>query len=237
MMSENDDNEYYVPLQDQRVFSAGIRRKGVKFVPSTNSDPDQQSELGSPAKGAGDRYLAIVLDKKRIKNGLENDQPRETPLAETTSETETPAVAVCDVCRLPIPTDDDDAEGVNPKPHETSLAHQVCLEHSHPPSHLDRSRQGLKYLSSYGWDPDARQGLGATGAGIRIPIKSQPKNDSLGLGLLAPLPSNKIIKHPLKKLDAKQTRKGEAQMQRDRQKLREMFYQHEDVDKYLGSNG
>lgn len=231
--ADEDDDESLILMKDQRVFGAGIRRKGIKFVSSTDS-PEQLSASRTPTPGAGDRYLAIVLNKKGAGEDSNEKQSEQLLSAKTSREPEQSNTAVCKICRLPLSTDEVRA---NLKPHETSLTHQVCLEHSHPPSHLDRNSQGLKYLSSYGWDPDTRQGLGATGSGIRIPVKVQPKNDTLGLGLLAPSHSNKVVKQPPKKLDAKQTRKGEAQAQKDRQRLRDLFYQHEDVGKYLGSNG
>ncbi|KAL8723542.1 MAG: hypothetical protein Q9225_000177 [Loekoesia sp. 1 TL-2023] len=232
-LADEDDDESLIPMQDQQVFGAGIWRKEIKFVSSTDS-PDQPSASRTPTPGAGDRYLAIVLNKKGAVEDGNEKQSKQLFSAKTSRESEQSNPAFCKICRLPLSTDE---ARTNLKPHETSLTHQVCLEHSHPPSHLDRNSQGLKYLSSYGWDPDARRGLGATGSGIRIPVKAQPKNDTLGLGLLAPLPSNKVVKHPPKKLDAKQTRKGEVQAQKERQRLKDLFYQHEDVEKYLGSNG
>ncbi|KAL8840701.1 MAG: hypothetical protein Q9170_001219 [Blastenia crenularia] len=232
-MAAEDEDECLIPLQDQRIFGAGIKRKKINFIQSSEiQDQQPTSKLSNP--GAGDRYLDIVFGKDRLK---ERGKFRRTPSVVTVSDSEKPDLAICEICKLPIDADYDEAKEAKSKPHETSLAHQVCLEHSHPPSHLDRNRQGLKYLSSYGWDPDARQGLGATGGGIRMPIKAQPKNNTFGLGLLAPSSSHKVPKQPPRRLDAKQTRKGEAQAQRDCQKLRNMFYQNEDVEKYLGSNG
>ncbi|KAI4168072.1 MAG: hypothetical protein LQ343_006671 [Gyalolechia ehrenbergii] len=232
-MADEDDDEYLIPLQDQRVFGAGMRRKGIKFVSPLDDGTDQQSTSKFSSQGAGDRYLAIVLNKNRLQDDSNEKQPGEKFCADVSSDPE-PEPAICEICRLPIAIDNHEAREAIRKPHETSLAHQACLEHSHPPSHLYRNRHGFKYLSLYGWDPDARQGLGATGTGIRMPIKAQPKNDTLGLGLPAPSTSSKVIKQPLKKLDAKQTRKGEAQAQKERQRLRNIFYQHEDVEKYLG---
>ena len=97
----------------------------------------------------------------------------------------------------------------------------------------------MRYLSSYGWDPDARLGLGATGNGIRIPIKPKPKNNTMGLGLdLTPSSTaNKVTKPVGKKLDAKKTRKDEERAKREGEKLRNMFYEREDVERYLGSGG
>ncbi|KAI4125827.1 MAG: hypothetical protein LQ338_004068 [Usnochroma carphineum] len=231
MAAENED-EYLVPLQDQRVFGAGIKRKKVVFVPSSKPDPPRSE---APKPGAGDRYLAIVLGKN---GGSSRDQQVEQiQPALTNPELRNSSDALCEICKLPIVTDAVELDHTIIKPHETSLAHQVCLAHSHPPSHLDRSRQGLKYLSAYGWDPDARQGLGASGTGIRIPIKPKPKNDTLGLGLVAPSAASKVVKQPIQKLDAKKTREAEIQGRRDREKLRDMFYRSEEVEKYLRPGG
>ncbi|KAI4188923.1 MAG: hypothetical protein L6R41_001809 [Letrouitia leprolyta] len=234
-MAGEDDTEYFIPLQDQQVFGAGIKRQGIKFVSSVNDDLDRQSPLRVQTQGAGDRYLAIVLNKTRPKEDGSEKPPAEIFRAEKDSVLEEHKTnTICEICKLPVATSHDGVEFAEPSSHETSLAHQTCLEHSHPPSHLDRNRPGLRYLSSYGWDPDSRQGLGATGTGIRMPIKTRPKNDTLGLGFPAPLTANKVTKQPLKKLDAKQTRKSEAEAQKERQRLRDAFYQHEDVERYLG---
>ncbi|KAL8701631.1 MAG: hypothetical protein Q9224_000408 [Gallowayella concinna] len=229
-----DESKYVIPLQDQSVFGAGIRRKKINFVPSRNREQHHTPE--SSTQGAGDRYLSIVLDRASIPCRGEVTQ---VPKATTTAAT--PKIcnldrSVCDFCKSSI--NDNHLEGnLEPsKSHETSLIHQMCLEHSHPPSHLDRTRQGFKYLSKYGWDPDARLGLGATGTGIRIPIKPRPKNDTEGLGMVPP-PTYRVRKLPLKKLGAKQTRKAEEKAQKDRQRLQNMFYQNKDVERYLGTGG
>lgn len=238
-MADEGEDEYLVPLQDQRVFGAGIRRKKINFVSSCKPG-SLLSEASKPR--AGDRYLAIVLGKNGgIEDGKElHSEEAQHRLEHSTTDAERPrGQNVCEICNLPIVSDTVGLGGLettNVKPHESSLAHQVCLEHSHPPSHLDRNRQGLKYLTTYGWDPDSRQGLGATGTGIRIPIKAKPKNDTLGLGVLGPAFSNGVSKPPLTKLDAKRTREADVKGRKDREKLRNMFYQSDEVDKYLGSN-
>ena len=228
-MSSGDEGEYVIPLKDQSVFGAGVRRKKIDFVPSKGDD--QHPASASAAQGAGDRYLSIVLNRFEPTSGTEANNDQDLSNLPTTSN------PICAICRLPI--ERKVLESESSKPHETSLAHQLCLEHSHPPSHLDRTRQGLRYLSSYGWDPDARLGLGATGTGIRIPIKPKPKNDTIGLGLVvAPSATkNKVAKPAVKKSDAKKTRKAEERAKREGEKLRNMFYEREDVERYLGSGG
>lgn len=233
MVDENDD-EYLVPLQDQRIFGAGLSRKKISFVLSSNPD---RPVLEAPESGAGDRYLAIVLNKSKGDGEGKEKQEENVPLVEVDLGAIEHSNAICEICELPIAIDELGPEPAHLKPHETSLAHQVCLEHSHTPSHLDRNRHGLKYLSTYGWDPDARLGLGATGTGIRIPIKPKPKNDTLGLGLIAPSSPKKVTKPTAKKLDAGKTREAEVKGKKDREKLRNMFYQSDEMDKYLGWNG
>ncbi|KAL8652385.1 MAG: hypothetical protein Q9210_002715 [Variospora velana] len=235
-MLPHEENDYSIPLQDQTVFGVGIRRKKINFVASSN-DSKEQSAPEVPILGAGERYLAIVLDKSNTQSNRERKthQAKTTLLHKVVSEADHGSHAVCDICHLPLNLAE--AEEASHKPHETSLAHQVCLEHSYPPSYLDRNRLGLKYSSSYGWDPDERLGLGASGTGIRIPIMPKPKNDTLGLGLHSTSFANKVVKPTTRKLDAKQTRRGEVQAQKNRERLRSSFYQHEDVDKYLGLGG
>ncbi|KAL8865117.1 MAG: hypothetical protein Q9215_001622 [Flavoplaca cf. flavocitrina] len=230
-MSSGDETEYVIPLKDQSVFGAGVRRKKITFVPSRGGD--QHPASAPTAQGAGDRYLSIVLNKS---NASANTDVNHT---QKQSNLQNIITSICEICKLPIENQDVEAETACSKPHETSLAHQICLSHSHPPSHLDRNRQGLRYLSSYGWDPDARLGLGATGNGIRIPIKPKPKNNTMGLGLdVTPWSTaNKVTKPVVKKLDAKKTRKDEEREKREGEKLRNMFYEREDVEKYLGSGG
>jgi hypothetical protein len=91
----------------------------------------------------------------------------------------------------------------------------------------------LRYLESYGWDPDSRRGLGATGEGIREPIKGKLKADTVGLGAVLPSPAVEKRKEKVQKLNAKQVRKGHVEARKRGVRLREMFYQDEKVLKYL----
>ncbi|MCJ1375266.1 hypothetical protein MMC20_006500 [Loxospora ochrophaea] len=225
------DDEYFVPLQDQRVFGAGIKRKRVNFVPAETSPPPKPAQNLSSSNKPWERYLSIVLPREEL--SLENPQSDDNSARVPQSGSSPP---ICEICNLPIDLSSD--EGIaSPRPHEASLAHQVCLSHSHPPSHLDRTRQGLKYLSSYGWDPDSRRGLGTTGAGIRAPIKTKAKRDTAGLGVK--LESNdergsEGAAKKLEKLDAKRVRKEEEKGKKKRERLQEMFYRNDDVERYLG---
>lgn len=230
----DEEDKYLIPLQDQRIFGAGIKGKRVHFIPPTTDYPTDPSKPSKPSK-AGDRYLSIVLPTSRpdLEQNAFTGQKIEVVDPRTPSTTDGP---LCQICNLPI-----SPYAINMtsslRAHEASLAHQVCLTHSHPPSHLDRNRQGLKYLSSYGWDPDSRLGLGASGHGIRVPIKPRAKNDTVGLGA-TPLPEDKrdnrrLIKKE-EKLDAKKVRKREAEIKQKRNTLQELFYGDEDLERYLG---
>ena len=172
------------PGEQQRIFGAGIKRKRIDFVAA--AAPTQAFQLAprtTPPISAGDRYLNIVL-----KNGASTEDHKSTsaevpdPKRSATQQQHDLKGAFCRVCNLPVDALGN-ATSIASTNHESTIAHMVCFTHSHPPSHLDRSRHGLKYLSSYGWDPDSRQGLGAIGEGIRTPIKAKVKNDTAGLGM------------------------------------------------------
>ncbi|TVY47358.1 hypothetical protein LOCC1_G002231 [Lachnellula occidentalis] len=233
-----EEDTYEIPLQDQRVFGAGIKRKRVQFVPSTSKAPSITTS-STPAKSVSDLYLKLVLPGDSKADAKEHG----TPPGVVADETQ-----VCKICSLPFsdlapPVSGDEPETIDipfqrppskPRPHEASLAHQVCLTHSHPPSHLDRNRKGLAYLSAHGWDPDARRGLGSSGQGIQFPIKTKPKDDKMGIGVVLPKPGEIMKKEKPKKLDAGKVKKLYEKDKRKTERLREMFYQNEDVDRYLG---
>lgn len=218
----------------QIPFGAGIKRKRIEFVPAR----EPSSEATSPritSTSAGDRYLSIVF-----KNGALSQRPTAADTVASKKPSKSPShqasdlkPTVCEVCNLPI-NNLDDAAFTTSTPHEASIAHMVCVKHSHPPSHLDRNRQGLKYLSSYGWDPDSRRGLGTAGEGIRAPIKAKAKHDTVGLGVdlgeLKKMPEKKRVT-----LDAKKARKKYQEDRKKRERLQEMFYRNDEVEKYLGN--
>jgi len=244
----SDEDTYEIPLQDQRVFGAGIKRKRVQFVPSS-STPSSLPPTGTPAKSVSDFYLKLVLpgDSKGTKDTKDSPEAKsDTSIGLSVSQGEEAANSqICEICNLPLSatvsgddaeTTDTSSEPVRSKsrPHEASLAHQVCLTHSFPPSHLDRNRKGLAYLSSYGWDPDARFGLGASGQGIQFPIKTKPKDDKMGIGVVLPKKGEIKKKEKLEKLDAGKVKKLYEKDKKKTERLREMFYQSEDVERYLG---
>lgn len=246
------DETYEVPLQDQRVFGAGIKRKRVKFV-SSSSSSNASPASGTASQSVSALYLNLVLPQdapsKEESTKVTSSSAPESPIRR---DDITPSGSqICEICNLPLSSSssnvvatakDDDVlpistnPGVrpspNPRPHEASLAHQVCLTHSHPPSHLDRTRKGLAYLSSYGWDPDSRLGLGAQGQGIAFPIKAKPKDDKLGIGVVVPKGVGKKTEK-LEKLDAGKVRKAHEKDKKNSERLREMFYMSDDLERYL----
>lgn len=235
-----EEDEYLIPLQDQRVFGAGIKRKRVAFIPAASSSTPLPA---STSANIGDHYLSIVFPSKEAT--LKNDGKEILKFSEssssniivgTDSQETYRNVSTCQICNLPI--QETESTGVSFKPHQALIAHQVCLPHSCPPSHIDRKRQGLKYLSSYGWDPDSRLGLGATGEGIRAPIKIKMKNDTVGLGVKRLEESNvaRRTQAKVQKLDAKQVRSQELGARKRGERLQEMLYRHDDVERYLGSS-
>jgi hypothetical protein len=224
---DDQDDDYHLPLPDQRVFGAGISRKHIYFIPSSTPTPlDSNPADGRPIS---DKYLSIVLPSSATST-LPPDQANSTASIPPQPEQAT-ATILCEICNLPLPPSD----SVDSRPHESSIAHQSCLPHSHPPSHLPRDHIGLKYLEAYGWDPDARTGLGASEQGIRIPIKGKVKNDTVGLGVKVKKVNGKVEEQkPQKNLHAKEVRKVEMEKKRKGEKLREKFYGSEDLERYLG---
>lgn len=267
MPPDDDDREdYFLPLEDQRVFGAGISRKRVQFVRSSDHELNttRTSSAPAPSTQAGssiaNKYLSIVLSKSQNKISASSTPNTPPPIPETSTAQSAPpsplpsssplATARCEVCHLPLSdeTDPSSSDATEHRPHEASLAHQVCLTHSHPPSHLDRTRHGLRYLSAYGWDPDSRMGLGAPGReGIREPLKGKLKVDTVGLGAEGDSEEERDRKRKargrvaegkkVEKLNAKQVRKGHADAKKRGDRLREMFYQNDDVQRYLSGGG
>ncbi|PGH01499.1 hypothetical protein GX51_05186 [Blastomyces parvus] len=232
-----DDDEYFLPLEDQRVFGAGIKRKRVPFIPSseTAGNTISSSTSSTPNKSSiGDKYLSIVLSSTVDTEKSEPYRAASAPTSMTTGTTPT-----CEICNLPLSPSPSSSSNNNakytPNPHEATLAHQVCLPHSHPPSAIDRTRPGFKYLSAQGWDPDSRLGLGPQGHGISIPLKPKIKRDTFGLGVKSPKPGQEKAKTKVEPLNAKQVRKLEAEGKKKGERLREMFYAREDFEKYLGT--
>ena len=234
-----EDNEYEIPLRDQRYFGAGLKRKRIQFVPSTTAEQQQSTSLPStPSTSAADRYLSIVLKSQDSQDKRSTSAPpeqstrnssgddRDDSLAQEAPRDDTNTI-MCDTCRRTIPTSDFAA-------HETSIPHQISLAHSHPPSHVDRTRKGLAVLESQGWDPDSRLGLGAKGSEGRLyPVRATDNKDRAGLG--AVFAKTKPKEKPAK-LDAGKVREQESKGKKKAQDLRNAFYRSEEVEKYLGQD-
>ncbi|KAK0637333.1 hypothetical protein B0T17DRAFT_465070, partial [Bombardia bombarda] len=225
---DNDDDYDEIPLQNQRPFGSGLHKKTIAFVPATadngrlnSTNKNLASTSARPHLDVADLYLSMVLSKD--KSQLSKNDARE----------ESSPLKICDICRLPLESAPTPGQLAETK-HESSLAHQVCIPHSHPPSALDRSRMGLSILSSQGWDPDARRGLGAAQQGIQYPVKARPKDDKLGLGIQVPknLPPPK--KKQEKLLDAKKVRKMAREEARRAERIRQSLYGRDDLERYLG---
>lgn len=250
----DDEDTYQIPLQDQRIFGAGIKRQRVRFVPSSSA-PATEPSTTAGGKSISDRYLCLVLSKQTPPSSYVDTSTSDVEVLWTDPSSTVPSVtdsapseALCDICRLPLTQDATAVGRATPatdidtstssfrskgRPHEASIAHQVCLTHSHPPSHLDRNRKGLAYLSAYGWDPDSRRGLGADGQGIQFPIKPKPKDDKLGIGVVLPKEGEIKRKEKVKLLDAGKIRKMYDKDKKKSERLREMFYRNDDVERYL----
>ncbi|KAE8354390.1 hypothetical protein BDV28DRAFT_131041 [Aspergillus coremiiformis] len=258
MRPNTDDEDYFLPVEAQRPFGSGIRRKQVPFVRSSEQELNTICRT-APAQSAtsgpsiANKYLSIVLPKEtQVSEPVtptgqhisEDDGHRDMKAVRSTPAS--PSVARrCEVCSLPIDGDESGpgSSVTSDRPHEASLAHQICLSHSHPPSHLDRTRHGLRYLAAYGWDPDSRVGLGVSGReGIREPLKGRLKVDTVGLG--AGVHGERehgkgkgrdaVRPAKVQKLNAREVRKGHLEARKRGEKLRELFFQSDDVLKYLG---
>ncbi|KAK4126235.1 hypothetical protein N657DRAFT_568640 [Parathielavia appendiculata] len=220
---DNDDDYDDIPLQHKRPFGAGLHRKPVAFVSASEGGQLQSVDDASvkkPHHDVADLYLSMVLpdDVKRSNSAPPTNSP--------TKDSSPSQSNLCTVCRLPF-----DADKTT---HAQSFAHQVCLPHSQPPSAQDRSRMGLAYLSAYGWDPDARKGLGAKQQGIQFPIKARLKEDKLGIGMEVP----KSLPPPKKKeqlLDARKVRKMAAEETKKADRIRRELFGDGRLEKYLGS--
>ncbi|KAI9158193.1 vacuolar calcium ion transporter [Paramyrothecium foliicola] len=257
--AEVDDDD--VPLHHKRAFGSGIKRKRVEFVRASDPDHGRIEAVNTSKKiDVGDLYASIVLGgqgsgapsstnsevaaKKSHTNttaaheGNKSRQREEDgtsqqaqPSASLADDVVPGAALVCAICSLPI------TSGI--REHEASLAHQVSLAHSHPPSALDRSRMGLRTLAAQGWDPDARQGLGREGEGLRFPIKTVAKEDNLGIGATKPEPgvAAAVEREKPKKLSAKEKLELAEREKKRAQRLQGEIFGSVDVERYLRGNG
>ncbi|KAJ4423706.1 hypothetical protein N0V82_001592 [Gnomoniopsis sp. IMI 355080] len=229
-MSEEEYEEVQdVPLHHMKPFGSGLRRNEIKFVPASNEESVATEEAKGKSSGQNvrDFYLNMVLKKP----AADTEKPKEA------KETD---IEICEICKMPLTSartadSKSNINGGKASHHESSIAHQVCLTHSHPPSALDRNRMGLSVLEAAGWDPDARTGLGATGQGVQYPVKAKPKEDKFGVGVVMPKDFQvKRQKEKPKTLDAKKVRKMAADDRKRTDKLQQQIFGKVDLEKYLG---
>ena len=225
-----DDYDDDVPLHHKKAFGAGIKRQRVEFVRARDPDEDAVGTIAKANNGAaiGDLYASLVLMKPTADSNSESKEPSTT--ATPTHKDDTDEYPICPVCDLPITT--------TAAKHSASLAHQVSLEHSHPPSHLDRTRMGLRALESHGWDPDSRRGLGLEGEGMRFPVKLSAKEDTLGIG--ATIPEVKVEEKkpkPLPMMNKREIKQERVRERKRAERLQAELYGRVDVEAYLRGNG
>ena len=218
--ADDDDN---VPLHHRRPFGAGLKRNKIEFVRAADLDQGIVGTASRPSASAdiGDLYASIVLsnDKKAA------SAPATT--APSPRDDTTPELVICPVCNVPVST--------TLQEHEATLAHQVKVPHSHPPSALDRSRMGLRALKSQGWDPDARVGLGREGEGVRFPIKLKKKDDTLGIGAQKHQETKREQpkEEPPRKLTSKELKAAAIKDRQRSERLQREIYGRVDVEEYL----
>jgi hypothetical protein len=208
-------------LEHLKPFGAGLKRGKISFVRATQNEPDIVSQrLDAVSTDISSFYKSLVFPNDTKQNAKD----------EESTEPSVNEANICPICNTTI---------VDEALHALSIAHQSALPHTMPPHAYDRTRHGLRYLESYGWDPDSRVGLGASGDGIRHPIKDNLKVDNLGVGakIHKTNTTDRIVKLDKKPLGAKDVRKKTLADKRKAEKLQQHFWGNSEVEKYLGSSG
>lgn len=238
----NEDGASDTPLHRLPGFGTGLHRQRVAFVRAGEAPPAKGSApAGSlPGGAVSDLYLSIVMGQtvEKTAEGTVEKTVETVTAATTTTDASTPA---CDICSLPLTTPASAAA----HHHETCLVHQVALDHSKPPSALNRGRFGLAIMSAQGWDPDSGRGLGADQQGMPYPIEARLRPERQALGSQptpspsTARPSGSAVAAPTSALtrNRKYTRKQLRAMEEDRRRrhdrLREQIMGNRDLDKYL----
>ncbi|KAK0751100.1 hypothetical protein B0T18DRAFT_485770 [Schizothecium vesticola] len=197
---------------------------------ASGHNPDAEDDDGfDPTPLENQRGFGAGLHKKRITfvpASASNGQ-----LTTTTNSQQRPVQDISSLyLNLVLP---DTARQPSPVPPEPAT---LCLPHSHPPSALDRSRMGLSYLSTHGWDPDGRRGLGAAQQGIQFPVKAKPKEDKLGVGMAGPKKGAVVVAREKERLlDAGKVRKMVHEEKRRAERIRtQLCGRGGDLERYLG---
>ncbi|KAI9725201.1 MAG: hypothetical protein M1828_003382 [Chrysothrix sp. TS-e1954] len=219
------------------VHPPALKRRRIEFVPQSITQPQNASTISEEAttSTSHDLYYAIVNPPKHSSTGVANLRTSESsegrPIDPTIGSS-LDSQLYCKICRLPK------ADVLETTPHEASFVHQLCMNHSHPPSAIDRRRKGFTYLNAQGWDPDTRTGMGVLGEGRLYPIKSTMKDNKEGVGIEVDHTRHgkdlKGKKTVVQKLDAAAMRKLDAKEKRHSDKLQKLFTGNDEVNKYLG---
>ena len=252
MPPHEDDVDNDVPLQHKKAFGSSLKLKKVDFVKASDGDlASTRTNDGESGKAVSDLYLSVVMKnvdptgtsscELLARNG--RSERSESPATEAASLQD-----ICGDCNLPLGPIDAGIPDIDTSltkrreitvKHNASIAHQVSLSHSHPPSAISRQRMGLVCLEACGWDPDSRKGLGVNEQGIPHPLKPKPKDDNLGVGLEIP---KEVLKQAKKEHEEKENRRVKKMKAKDRikaekqrdQRLHDLFYARTDVLNYLG---
>ncbi|QIW99662.1 hypothetical protein AMS68_005180 [Peltaster fructicola] len=225
------DDEYEIPLVDQRYFGAGIKRKRIRFVTAQPAQ-DKESSL-SRGQLTAEKYLAIVMGPKekcvdvaQTNESLKSrGKDEHQDIVETNSTPTSVRNTLCKTCLTYIDLAD-------PQQHELSREHQRYQSRVRPSYHIDRQSKAFAMLQAQGWDPDEAPGLGPSGEGLTHPIIPSGRPERLGLGAN---PAEEKAKPKPAKLDVKQSRELAEQTHREKAKLWGLFNRSEELDKYLGT--
>lgn len=218
-----DNHHDSVPLHHKRPFGAGLKRSRVEFVRAQQPDEDTACR---PSVPAGDLYASVVLGPEPASSAADAPSPAASrDDHQQASHGLSSAPPMCPVCSLPITT--------TGREHDASLAHQVSLAHSHPPSALDRKRMGLRALSAQGWDPDSRLGLGREGEGVRFPIQASGKEDTLGIGATMPKTARVDDRKEDRKMSAKEIKERTKREKEKGERLQQEIFGSVNIEQYL----
>ena len=220
-----DDDQLGWVVQDQKPAEIpGTKRKVISFVSSgfTKKEPVDLKNINNSENDARPNASDVDLYRKIVFGRAEESthNGEETPSGNLDLEQ-------CGACGAMYHIDD-----ASKAQHNLSIGHQLALPHSDPPSAIDRKNKGFEYMSAYGWDPDAKKGLGVEGEGILRPIKAIKKEDKFGVGageLLKPALVKKI-KNPLTRGEIKE---AEHRKHKKTQKMQDLFYGNEKVNEYF----
>lgn len=196
------------------------RREPIIFVKGTGIDGTIAPVPSSTRQSVADLYRNLVL----------SNSPNVTSGTDTTTTSSSQADQDLDIERSASAS-----PPITTLSQSENIASQLNLQYVKPPSNLDRSRKGLRYLEAQGWDPDKRAGLGVNEEGIAFPIKAVEKKDRAGVGVpQRALSARNIEPTKVQKLNAKQARRFAQEEKRKHERLQRLFYQDDRIEKYLG---